>query len=302
LSYYRHAPKLSQGGIAAFYHWFDEEGDFLRMYSPLVWWWGNRHTHDRSWLIPPLFYRHDSPVADDTMVGLIYWNLHEHHRERTFALMPLFGHNWSLYERRWRTWVFPTIDFGVKPGGYHARLHPLFYRGKDKRSSHLVLAPIVWRFVDEEDRNTVLFPLWWNFRDIEHDQLSRVFFPLWWQFDDYRRSKSNKVAFPIFWDFNNEKDGERSTVVVPLVWRDRDPESAMTGVFNIVWHKGEIKQNPFWSFQIFPLIGLGKPPVPEGQGAYWSFLGGFAGWRRQGSTKELKILWIPFDVSDDDEE
>jgi len=29
-----------------------------------------------------------------------------------------------------------------------------------------------------------------------------------------------------------------------------------------------------------------------------SFLGGLAGWRRQGSTKELKILWIPFDVID----
>ncbi|MBW2278029.1 MAG: hypothetical protein JRF63_11080, partial [Deltaproteobacteria bacterium] len=178
LSYYRHAPKLSQGGAAVFYHWYDQEGDFLRMYSPLVWWWGNRHTNERSWMIPPLFYRHDSPVADDTMLGLIYWNFHEHHKERTFALAPLFAHNWSLYEKRWRTWVVPTFDFGVKPGGYHARIHPIFYIGRDKRKNHFVLAPIVWRFVDEEDRNTVLFPLWWNFRDVEHDQLSRVFFPL----------------------------------------------------------------------------------------------------------------------------
>jgi hypothetical protein len=33
-----------------------------------------------------------------------------------------------------------------------------------------------------------------------------------------------------------------------------------------------------------------------------SFLGGLAGWRRQGHTKELKILWIPFDVSNYEEE
>jgi hypothetical protein len=43
---------------------------------------------------------------------------------------------------------------------------------------------------------------------------------------------------------------------------------------------------------------MGKPPAPEG--AYWSFLWGMAGWRRQGSTRELKLFWIPIDLSDDE--
>ena len=299
LTYYRHSPNLSQGGVAIFYHWYEKEGDYLKMYSPLLWRYGNERTDDRSLLVPPIFYKRDTPVSDDTMVGLVYWNFHEHYRERTFALMPIFGHNWSLHEKRWRTWVAPTFDFGVHPDGYHARIHPIFYLGRGKRDNHLVLAPIFWRFVDEEDKNTVVFPLIWNFRDLAHNSLDRSFFPLWWQFDDYRRHDYKRVAFPLVWDFNDEKNGERSTVVVPLLWRDRDPVSTMTGVFNVALHKGEIKENPFWTFQIFPFIAMGKPPAPEG--AYWSFLGGLAGWRRQGSTKELKILWIPFDLTKDEE-
>jgi len=298
LTYYRHSPTLSQGGVAIFYHWYESEGDYLRMYSPLLWNWGNDRSDERSWLVPPVLYRHDSPVADDTMIGLVYWNFHEHHRERTFAIAPLFAHNWSLFERRWRTWIAPTFDFGVSPEGYHARLHPLFYLGKGKRDNHLVIAPIFWRLVDEEDRNTVVFPLWWNFRDLEHDSLDRTFFPLWWQFEDYRRSKYRRAVFPLFWDFKDSKKKERTVVLAPFYWRDRDPERTVTGVLNVIHNKGEIKNNPFWTFQIFPLVSLGKPPAPEG--AYWSFLWGMAGWRRQGSTRELKLFWIPIDLSDDE--
>jgi len=300
LTYYRKSPTLSQGGVAIFYHWYESEGDYLRMFSPLVWSWGNDRSDDRNLLVPPLFYRGSSPVSDDTMVGLVYWNFHDHHKERTFALAPLFAFNRSLYEERWRTWIAPTFDIGKKPDGYHVRLHPVFYVGKDKRSRHFVLTPLVWNFVDEEDKRTVVFPLWWSFEDLEHRQVDRVVFPVWWQFDDLKRSDYKRAVFPFVWDMHDAKNKERTTVVVPLFWRDRDPRSTMTGVFNVVWHKGAIQGNPFWTFQLFPLIALGHPPAPEA--AYWSFLGGLAGWRRQGSTKELKILWIPFDVSDDEDE
>jgi hypothetical protein len=296
LSYYRRAPGLSQGGAAVFYQWYENKGDYLRMYTPLVWLYGNRHTDDRSFLIPPLFYRRTSPVADDTMAGLIYWNFHEHHKERTFAIAPLFIHNWNLYEKNWRTWILPTFDFGVNPSGYHARFHPLFYLGHNGPSSHFVLAPIVWKFTDEEDDDLVLFPLYWRFRDLLHDDSSRVIFPLWWQFDDQRKLKHSRIAFPLFWDFERGRTGERTTIVPPIFWRDRDRRSTMTGVLNVFWHTGEIKGNRFWTFNIFPLLGFGHPPSPEG--AYWSFLGGLAGWRRQGASKELKIFWIPIKFGD----
>ena len=41
---------------------------------------------------------------------------------------------------------------------------------------------------------------------------------------------------------------------------------------------------------------------PSPDGAYWEFLKGFLGWRRQGSTKELKLFWIPIPVDRADEE
>ncbi|MFO8070675.1 MAG: hypothetical protein R6V85_02260 [Polyangia bacterium] len=299
LSYYRRSPTLSQGGVAAFYHWYREKGDHLQMYTPLLWRWGNERTDDDSWMVPPLFYRHDSPVADDTMVGLVYWNFHEHHRERTFSLMPLFAHHWKLYEDNYRTWIAPTFDFGKKPGGYHFWLHPLFYVGKQKRSRHLVLAPLLWHFADEADRDTVVFPFWWNFRDLEHDALNRVIFPLWWQFDDRKRLKLRHVFFPLWWDFRREQKGERTWVAPPLVWHDRDEDNEMTGVLNAVWNEGEVKDESFWTFRLFPFFACGDPPVPEEEGAYWSVLEGLVGWRRQGRTRELKLFWIPFDLSED---
>lgn len=296
LTYYRHGPELSQGGSTIFYHWYEYKGEFLRMFSPLVWLWGNERSAERSVLVPPLFYRGDSPVSDDTMVGLLYWNFHKHHRERTFALAPLFGFNRSLYEDRWRAWVAPTFDFGVQPDGYHARLHPLFYRGKDATSDHLVIAPLIWKFTDEEDDNLVLFPFWWGFNDLQHDASSKVAFPLFWRFEKRWRQKTSTVVFPLWWDFDDGRDENRTVVLPPLFWRDRDKRSTMTGVLNVVWHEGKVKNNPFWTFKLFPFISFGHPPAPEG--AYWEFLHGFIGWRRQGRTKELKLLWIPIDLSD----
>ena len=296
LSYYRKSPTLSQGGVAIFYHWYESEGEFLRMYSPLLWTWGNRRSDNKSALVPPIFYRHTSPVADDTMVGLVYWNFNDHHKERTFALAPLFAYNWNLYETHWRLWIAPTFDFGVQPDGYHVRLHPVFYIGKDKHKSHFVLAPLIWRFASEEDVDTVVFPFWWSFQDLEHQQLDRVVFPFWWQFDDLKRSEYHRAVFPVVWDFNDVNKKKRTIVVVPAYFRDRDPERTVTGVLDFIWNEGAIKGNKFWTFQFFPFLALGHPPAPEG--AYWSFLGGLAGWRRQGSTKELKVFWIPFDLSD----
>lgn len=296
LTYHRKAPGLSHHGSSIFYHYYENEGDYLKMFSPLVWMWGNERTDDRSWLVPPLAYFRRSPVRDDTMLGLVYWNFHEHHKERTFAITPLFARNWSLHEKRWSMWVAPTFDFGVQPLGYHFRLHPLFYLGKDGAKSHLVIPPLFWKFKNDEDDDTVFFPLFWRFEDLKYKDTSTVVFPFWWDFDDPRKEKRSQVAFPFYWDFFRGKKGSRTTVVPPLFWRDRDPDSTMTGVLNVVHHRGREKGNPFWTFKIFPLVEFGHPPAPEG--AYWSVLGGLAGWRRQGSARRLKILWIPFDLSE----
>jgi len=142
----------------------------------------------------------------------------------------------------------------------------------------------------------VFFPFWWDFKDLQNERSKKVAFPVWWQFEDRRKLKLTRVAFPLYWDVHNQKAERRTVVFAPLFWRDRTKQSTMTGVLNFVWHKGKIKGNPFWTFRIFPLLGFGRPPSPEG--AYWSVLGGLAGWRRQGRTKQLKIFWIPFNVGD----
>ena len=292
LSYYRHAPGLSQGGAAIFYQWYWNEGDYLKMITPLAWLWGNDRRYDSSFLLAPFVYRRKSPIRNDFMISLIYWNFHEYHKERTLAIAPLFVHNWSLYDKRWRTWVFPTFDFGRKNREeFHARLHPLFYLGKAKEKSHLVVSPIYWQFRDKEDDDLVVFPIYWRFRDLLHEDTSRIVFPFWWQFEDPRRKNHSKIVFPLYWDLVRGKNNSRITLGLPIFWRYKDLNKTTTGVLNIFVNSGKQKGFDFWTFSIFPLISFGHPPSKEG--VYWSFLQGMVGWRRQGRSKQLKMFWVP---------
>ncbi|MCP4196030.1 MAG: hypothetical protein GY762_02680 [Proteobacteria bacterium] len=294
LTYYRRAPGLLQHGSSVFYHWYLKDGDYLKMFSPLVWLYGNHRTADNATLIPPLFYRRDTPVSDDMMVSLIYWNFHEHHQERTFSIMPFFAYNKKLYENRWRTWVLPTFDFGKQPDGYHAWFHPIFYLGRDGKKDHLIIAPLVWKFTDEKDDDLVVAPIYWRFDDLEHKDTKTVIFPFWWEFDDRRKRTLNRVAFPFYWDFRGLGIEKRSLVVPPFYFQRETKLSTTTGVLNFVFNKGKLKGNPFWTFQVYPFLGFGHPPAPDG--AYWSVLSGLVAWRRQGRSKQLKLFWIPIDI------
>ncbi|MBN2672295.1 MAG: hypothetical protein JXX29_11490 [Deltaproteobacteria bacterium] len=297
LSYWRTSDKLKQGGIAFLYHWYRFEGEYMNMYSPLVWRWGNTRTLDKNIFIPPLFYRGKSPVASKMMVGLVYWNFHDFHNSKTFSIAPLFAFKKSLRGEGFRTWVAPTFDFGKNPDGYHARIHPIFYVGREKQKKHLVVAPLLWHFRKAAEKNTVVFPLWWKFHNTEKRRLRRVVFPLWWQIDDDKYQEYNRVAFPFFWDFQRLETKRRTTLTFPpLFWRVRDANSARTGVLNVSLHKGKRKGNDFWTFNLFPLVLFGKPPAPSG--ARWELLHGLVGWRRQGHAKELKLFWIPFSIGD----
>jgi hypothetical protein len=264
------------------------------MFSPLVWLYGNHRTADKAILIPPLFYRRDTPVSDDMMVSLIYWNFHKHHQERTFSIMPFFAYNKKLYENRWRTWVLPTFDFGKQPDGYHTWFHPIFYLGRDGKKDHLVFVPLVWKFTDEKDDDLVVAPIYWRFDDLEHKSTNTVIFPFWWEFDDRRKRTLNRIAFPFYWDFHNRGKEKRSLIVPPFYFQRETKLSKTTGVLNFVFNKGEQKGNPFWTFKFYPFLGFGQPPSPDG--AYWSVLSGLVAWRRQGRSKQLKLFWIPIDI------
>lgn len=295
LSYYKHAPGLTQGGAAIFYQWYWKEGDYLNMYTPLVWRFGNERVNEHALLIPPLFYRKTSPVENKLMLSLIFWDFQQKHKSRTVAVMPFAAHSWSLYRKDWRTWVFPTFDVGADDqGGRHFRFHPFIYFGEKPDKNHLVIAPIYWHFRDKEDDALVVAPIFWRFKDLLHEDETTIFFPFWWKFDDPRRKNRAQIAFPLYWDIKRGKQDSRLILGIPLFWRYTLADRKTTGVLNFAVNKGQEKGNRFWTFNLFPLIAFGHPPSPEG--AYWSFLQGLVEWRRQGRSKKMKLFWIPFNV------
>ncbi len=295
LTYFRKAPGLKQGGVALFYHWYWKEGDYLRMYSPLVWRYGNERNEEHTTLVPPIAYYKKSPVEKNLMLGLIYWDFHDKYKKRTIAIMPFAGHSKSLHSNERRTWIAPSFDFGVgEENKKFFRFHPIFYWGKDYEKQHLVISPIFWKFKDPEDDRLVVFPFYWKFKDLLHDDKAQIFFPIWWKFDDPRRENKSRIVFPLIWDIERGKKNSRITIGVPLYWRYRINDRSTTGILNVWLNKGEIKNNKYWTFNIFPLVAFGNPPSQDG--TYWSVFAGLAEWRRQGSSKRMKIFWIPINI------
>ncbi len=299
LSYYMKTPTSSQGGAAIFYQWYWKEGAFMRMYTPLVWRYGNERTRESATLIPPLFFQKTSPVEHKLMLGMLFWDFHEKFKSRTTAVIPFMSYSRDLYRTNWRTWVLPTFDIGRNKdeGKFHFRIHPLFYFGKAKDKGHVAVVPLWWDFRDKEDETLIFFPLYWNFKDLLHEDSTRIVFPLWWHFKNPRRENQARVVFPLYWDIERGKQDSRLTLGVPLFWRYRLGTRSTTGFMNVFVNKGELKGNKFWTFNLFPLGAFGHPPSPSG--AYWSFLYGLVEWRRQGSSKRMKLFWIPFTLGKD---
>ena len=99
------------------------------------------------------------------------------------------------------------------------------------------------------------------------------------------------VVAPIWWDFGSAK--KRSTVLFPVFWRFRDEEGTTQVALNTVWIDRKSSRGANWDFYFLPVFHVGDSP----NGSAWDFLFGFVGYKREGTYKQLKLLWIPIDLT-----
>lgn len=230
----------------------------------------SRRKDGRSLLVTPLFILGRDTEGGRTVVTPLY----SQYRGRTTLdlagpILPLFAHyhDPDLYRHRWLTGpIFTTYD----PTGWSV-LTPLFGHWHDYGVS----------------RTTWVFPTFHHVTEV--DGWAFNIHPFLYLGKD--KTNSHSVLAPVFWDFVTPK--KRSTVVFPVFWRFADEEGTTQLALNSLYLERPSTKGPNWDFYFLPLFHVGEQP----QGNSWDVLFGFVGYKRDGGHKQLKLFWIPIDLT-----
>jgi hypothetical protein len=78
-----------------------------------------------------------------------------------------------------------------------------------------------------------------------------------------------------------------------VFWRFRDEEGVTQLALNTLYLERASAKGPNWDFYFLPIMHVGEQP----NGNAWDFLFGFVGYKREGTYKQLKLFWIPIDLT-----
>jgi hypothetical protein len=181
-------------------------------------------------------------------------------------------------------WSYRDRDLGVNAWA----IAPFFYTS-DSPSGHDWLTPVIGRFESYGERRT-----WWAFPTLtlssdRHGWESDLHPLIYVGRSD---ETSHTVVAPIFWDFANPKG--RTTIGFPVYWRfaEGPQDSVVQVAANTVYVEKRVPGGTDWQFHLLPLFSYGEHPG----GYFWNFLFGLAGYSRDGSSGQVRALWIPFNV------
>lgn len=224
---------------------------------------------DRRLLVTPLFLR-ASDKDGVTWVTPFY----SQYRGRTTLdlagpIVPLFAHykDPDVYKE---SWLFGPVYSSSDPTGY------------------TLLTPLVGRWREYGVSNsTWVFPTF--FHETRVDGWTFNTYPFLFLGQD--GDSYHDVVAPIWWDFGSPK--HRTTIAFPFLWRFRDEEAITQVALNTYYEEHPSSKGNNFDFYFLPFVHVGEKP----DGNAWDVLFGLVGYKRQGNYKQLKIFWIPIDLS-----
>ncbi len=230
------------------------------------------HDPDSSLFIIPGYMRRVTSTSD-SMFTLVYSRSVTHSGATSLtAAGPIVPLWWSYRDR----------DLGVNAWA----LAPFFYTS-DSPSGHDWLTPVIGRFESYGVQRT-----WWVFPTLtlstdQHgweDDLHPLIYV--GRSDD----SAHTVVAPVFWDFANPKG--RTTIGFPIYWRfaEGQGDSVVQVAANTLYTEKRVAGGKDWEFHLLPLFSYGERPG----GYFWNVLFGLAGYSRDGSSGQVRALWIPF--------
>ncbi|MGZ3476773.1 MAG: hypothetical protein ACXVCJ_19900 [Polyangiales bacterium] len=227
------------------------------------------HDQDSAKLITPLFMR--SRDKDGTTIVTPFYSQYRGRTTLDLAgpIIPLFAHyhDPDIYKD---TWLTGPILYSQDPTGWSV-LTPLFGHWKEYGVSQTTwVFPTFQHTVDTDGWSFNIHPLLYLGKDT---------------------TSSHTVLAPFWWDFVGAK--KRATVAFPVFWRFRDEEGITQLALNTLYLERASSKGPNWDFYFLPFVHVGEQP----NGNAWDFLFGFVGYKREGTYKQLKLFWIPIDLT-----
>jgi len=221
-------------------------------------------------LVTPLFLTSRDETGGRTIVTPLY----SRYRGRTTLdlagpIVPLFAH-YHDPDRYKNTYLVGPVLTSYDPTGYSV-LTPLFGHWNEYGVS----------------KSTWIFPTFHH--TTRTDGWGFNVYPFLFTGKD--KTSSHSVLAPLFWDFVAPK--KRSTVVFPVFWRFADDEGTTQLALNTLYLEKPSTKGPNWDFYFLPLFHVGEQP----QGNSWDVLFGFVGYKKEGTYKQLKLFWIPIDLT-----
>ncbi len=221
-------------------------------------------------LVTPLFVAHKDEDGSKLVASWLY----ARYRGRTELDM------WTpLY------WQYRDPDIGLD----RKLFFPFFYKNDSPRSHDLVVMPFYAHLqrVGVSD-TTWVTPLFRHVHDITGWETD--LFPLF-LFGRSNQS-SHTIVAPFLWDFATPHS--RFTLALPFYFRMSDDTSVTQVAFNTYYHEKQVAGGTDWEFHFFPLFSYGQSPT----GHFWNVLYGLTGYSREGTSSRMKVLYIPFKLSD----
>ena len=240
---------------------------------------GYTRTGTESTLITPVYQNHRGLTNVDAIAPLFYYSRTERTGAHTFATLLGF-HSSSPTGYAWS--VFPLLGRFHEYGRYDTTATLLFVHTKNYslRTSATWVFPTVHA---ETAPNYHLFNI----------------YPLLYTAGGRDRAGGNawhhEVVFPFFWNVGNEATHTRITVAAPFFVRVANHNSVNQWTFpnHFYWESRSGGQRAYgWDF--FPFVQYG---VPRRGDVAWSVFEGLVGYRRSGTHEQLRILYIPFNLS-----
>jgi hypothetical protein len=224
---------------------------------------------DKRLLVTPLFLR----ASDKDGVTWVT-PLYSQYRGRTTLdlagpLVPLFAHyvDADIYKESWLFGPFYTTH---DPTGYTTMFTPLIGQSREYGVSNTTWVIPFLHETRVDGWTFNMYPLLWLGKD--GDSFHDVLAPVWWDFVSPKR---------------------RTTIAFPVFWRFRDEEGLTQLALNTLYEERKTSKGNDFDFYFLPFVHVGEKP----DGNAWDVLFGLVGYKREGTYKQLKLFWIPIDLT-----
>lgn len=268
---------------------------------PLLTWHSYNRDESRSLTVVGPFWHTRSPEATSVNLAPLFFHRHDRTSNRT-TLAPLFHYDAGPYGR---TIVTPLFMHSRR--GENTTFVSWLYQNHRGRVNWDAVAPLFYRSHEPATgaHTEAFFPLfyhratantntWWITPTFHYEREGSNWFFNFYPLLFLGRSgpRSHSLIGPFYARFRNQETQSDLMMVTPLFWRYTEPGQVTQLVGNFLWMSSVTQGVRSYEWHLLPIFSFARP---RPQDLSWNVLFGLFGYRRAGTHRQLRLLWMTID-------